>query len=233
VGRNLHDHLVVPVIVDSPKPVPPTLAGLTQLHSHLFWRSRPGLIAPDAQPLCFHVPVYEPWMEGPSDGYTLYSGLIRPASRGVLRLRSAEVGVGPELDARLLRCESDMDTLIDTLELCREIVRQPSLREWSAQERYPGPGARSRADLRDYIRRSVASYHHQVGTCRMGRDAEAVVDPQLRVRGIEGLRVADASVMPFVTSGNTAAATMMIGERAAVELVGGAPAAGALAAQRA
>ena len=232
VGRNLHDHLVVPVIVDAPKPVPPAIPGLTQLHSHLFWRSRSGLLAPDAQPLCFHVPVYDAWMEGPADAYTLYAGLIRPASRGVLRLRSADRSVPPELDPQLLTCDSDMDALVATLELCREIVRQPALREWSKQERYPGPAVRSREDLRDYVRRSAVSYHHQVGTCRMGQDAAAVVDPELRVRGIDGLRVADASVMPFVTSGNTAAATMMIGEKAAVELIGARPAA-TLALQRA
>ena len=82
------------------------------------------------------------------------------------------------------------------------------------EERYPGPGVRSGRDLRDYLRRTAVTYHHQVGTCRMGVDEMAVVDPELRVRGVEGLRVADASVMPEVTSGNTHAPTVMIGERA-------------------
>ena len=216
VGRNLHDHLVVPVIVDSPRPIPPAIPGLTQLHSQLFWRSRSGLIAPDIQPLCFHVPVYDPtWMEGPADAYTLYAGLIRPMSRGALRLRSADPNVPLELDPRLLSAGADVDVLVDALALVREIIGQPALREWSAAERYPGTDVRSAGQLRDYVRRTAVSYHHQVGTCRMGQDAEAVVDPELRVHGFEGLRVADASIMPFVTSGNTAAATMMIGERAA------------------
>ena len=215
VGRNLHDHLVVPIIVDSPRQIPPALAGLTQLHSHLFWHSRGGLVAPDIQPLCFHVPVYERWMEGPADAYTLYAGLIRPTSRGTLRLRSADPTVPPELDPQILTCASDLEALVDSIELCREIISQAALGDWTAQERYPGPGAHSREELRDYVRRTAASYHHQVGTCRMGLDAGAVVDPELRVNGVEGLRVADASVMPFVTSGNTAAATMMIAERAA------------------
>jgi choline dehydrogenase-like flavoprotein len=220
VGRNLHDHLVVPLIVDSPRAIPPALPGLTQLHSQLFWRSRPGLVAPDIQPLCFHLPVYDPaWMEGPADGYTLYAGLIRPMSRGTLRLRSADPEVPVELDPRLLSCEADVDVLVAALGLVREIVGQPALREWSAAERYPGGEVRSPRELREYVRRSAVTYHHQVGTCRMGQDEGAVVDPQLRVRGVEGLRVADASVMPFVTSGNTAAPTMMIGERAA-QLVG-------------
>ena len=89
--------------------------------------------------------------------------------------------------------------------------RCPSL---TAAELYPGPAVRTDAELRDYVRRTATSYHHQVGTCRMGQGEDAVVDPALRVRGLDGLRVADASVMPFVTSGNTNAPTMMIGEKA-------------------
>jgi choline dehydrogenase len=209
------------VIVDSPREIPPALPGLTQLHSHLFWRSRSGLVAPDIQPLCFHVPVYDPtWMEGPAEAYTLYAGLIRPMSRGTLRLRSADPAIPLELDPRLLSADGDVDVLVDALVLVREIIGQPALREWSAAERYPGADVRSAQQLREYVRRTAVSYHHQVGTCRMGRDDDAVVDPELRVHGFEGLRVADASVMPFVTSGNTAAATMMIGERAA-ELISG------------
>jgi choline dehydrogenase len=216
VGRNLHDHLVVPVIVESPRAVPPTLPGLTQLHSHLFWRSRSGLVAPDIQPLCFHVPVYDPdWMDGPPEGYTLYGGLIRPVSRGTLRLRSADPAVRPELDPQVLARGADLEALTGSLELCREIIAQPALAPWTGAERYPGPGVRTREELREYARRTAVTYHHQVGTCRMGQDAEAVVDPELRVYGVERLRVADASVMPFVTSGNTVAATMMIAERAA------------------
>jgi choline dehydrogenase len=136
-------------------------------------------------------------------------------SRGALRLRSADPNVPIELDPRLLSAGSDVDVLVDALALVREIIGQPALREWSAAERYPGADVRSPGQLREYVRRSAVSYHHQVGTCRMGQDVDAVVDPELRVHGFEGLRVADASVMPFVTSGNTAAATMMIGERAA------------------
>ena len=83
------------------------------------------------------------------------------------------------------------------------------------EELYPGAGVRTREELRDYVRRNAITYHHQVGTCKMGVDQLAVVDPELRVRGVEGLRVADASVMPVVTSGNTHAPTVMIGERAA------------------
>ncbi|MDX6572097.1 MAG: choline dehydrogenase [Gaiellales bacterium] len=220
VGRNLHDHLLSPVIYGSARPMPPALAGLQQLHSHLFWRSRPGLPGPDVQPLFFHLPLYLEGMEGPPDGYTLMAGIIRPASRGSLRLASADPAAAPLIDPAALSCDADTGALISALELCREIGAQTSLSEWRGAELYPGPGVKSRQELAEYARRTAITYHHQVGTCKMGVDAAAVVDPQLRVRGIEGLRVADASVMPFVCSGNTHAATVMIGERAAELVLG-------------
>jgi choline dehydrogenase len=215
VGRNLHDHLLCPVIVSSPRPVPPCVPGVTQLHAHLFWRSRPGLVVPDTQPLCFHLPLYRAEdMSGPTDGYTLMGGLIRVESRGELRLVSADPTVAPAFDPRCLTAEADVEALTASVELVREIARQPALAEWTAAELYPGPDVRTRAQLREYVRNSAVSYHHQVGTCRMGRDETSVVDPELRVHGVEGLRVADASVMPFIPTGNTNAPTLMIGERA-------------------
>ncbi|MFD9814146.1 GMC oxidoreductase [Streptomyces sp. NPDC059080] len=105
--------------------------------------------------------------------------------------------------------------LVDAVELSREIGGQRAFDAWRKAEVAPGPEARTRDDLRAYVRRAVGTYHHQVGTCRMGRGAEAVVDPSLRVYGVAGLRVADASVMPSVPSGNTNAPTIMIGEKAA------------------
>lgn len=215
VGKNLHDHLLAPVIFASPKPVPERIAGVTQLHAHLFWRSRPGLVSPDTQPLCFHQPLYRAEdMDGPADAYTILGGLVRVASRGELRLASADPAAAPVLDPRCLSCEADLEALTASVELAREIGRQPALAEWTAAELYPGPSVRTRDELRSYVRRTATSYHHQVGTCRMGGDDRAVVDPELRVRGVEGLRVADASVMPFITSGNTNAPTLMIGEKA-------------------
>ena len=224
VGRNLHDHVLSPVIYGASRPVPPPLPGLQQLHSHLFWRSRPGLPGPDVQPLFFHLPLYLDGMEGPPDGYTLMAGIIRPASRGSLRLASADPAAPPLIDPDCLSCEVDADALVAAIELCREIGGQAALAEWRGRELYPGPGAGTRQELLDYVRRTAITYHHQVGTCKMGVDADAVVDPQLRVRGIEGLRVADASIMPFVSSGNTHAPTVMIGERAADFVLGSAPA---------
>jgi choline dehydrogenase len=216
VGRNLHDHLLAPVLFASPRPIPDVRPGLSQHHAHLFWRSRPGLAVPDTQPLCFHFPMYDDtWMAGPQEAYTIHGGLIRTLSRGSVRLRSADATAPPLMDPRALTAEGDLDALSASVELCREIGRQGALAEWTARELYPGPDVRTRAEVRDYVRRVAVSYHHQVGTCRMGSDEEAVVDPQLRVRGVEGLRVADASIMPFVTSGNTNAPTLMIGARAA------------------
>ena len=115
----------------------------------------------------------------------------------------------------MLTAEGDLEALTASVDLARAIGREPGLAEWTADELYPGAEVRTRAELREYVRRAVASYHHQVGTCRMGSDEDAVVDPELRVRGVEGLRVADASIMPFITTGNTHAPALMIGARAA------------------
>ncbi len=218
VGANLHDHVLSPVIYGASRSVPPPVAGLQQLHSHLFWRSRPGLPGPDIQPLFFHVPLYLEGQAGPADGFTLAAGLVRPASRGALRLASADPEAAPLIDPAYLSCAADVDALVVAMELCREIGRQDALAEWQAEELYPGPGVESVDGLRTYIRSTAITYHHQVGTCAMGVGALAVVDPELRVYGVDGLRVADASIMPLVTSANTHAPALMIGERAA-ELV--------------
>jgi choline dehydrogenase len=216
VGRNLHDHYIAPVLFASSRAIPGVLPGLSHHHAHLFWRSRPGLPVPDTQPLCFHFGMYDrTWMAGPDEAYTIHGGLIRTLSRGEVRLRSADPTQALAMDPRALSAAGDVDALAASVELCREIGRQGALAEWTDRELYPGPEVRTRAQLRDYVRRVTASYHHQVGTCRMGSDVEAVVDPELRVYGVEGLRVADASIMPFVTTGNTAAPTMMIGARCA------------------
>jgi choline dehydrogenase len=154
-------------------------------------------------------------MDGPEEAYTLHGGLIRSLSRGELRLRSIDPTQPLAMDPRALNAQGDVDALAASVELCREIGRQAALREWTDRELYPGPDVRTRRQLRDYVRRVAVSYHHQVGTCRMGSDVDAVVDPELRVYGVEGLRVADASIMPVVTTGNTNAPTMMIGARCA------------------
>jgi choline dehydrogenase-like flavoprotein len=175
---------------------------------------------PDTQPLCFHMPMYDPaWMDGPREAYTIHGGLIRALSRGSIRLGSADPTAPPIMDPRVLTAEGDLDALAGSVELAREIGRQPALAEWTAEELYPGRSVRTRGELRAYVRHTVASYHHQVGTCRMGSDEHAVVGPELRVYGVDGLRVADASVMPLVTTGNTHAPVLMIGARAAAMML--------------
>ncbi|WP_067458464.1 GMC family oxidoreductase [Actinomadura macra] len=219
VGRNLQDHWLVPVIASTNRP--PTLSrGLPHTQSHLFWRSRPELPVPDLQPLHFGVPLYEPWMDGPPHGFSLMAGLVRPESTGEIRLSGRSPESEPLIDPRVLSHEADLDALCAAVRLCQEIVAGTALQNaWGARELYPGPLAATDEGLRDYVRRTVLTYHHQAGTCKMGVDDDAVVDPELRVHGVDGLRVADASIMPTVTTGNTNAPAIMIGEKAA-ELLG-------------
>lgn len=207
VGENLHDHLLSPVIVATERAIEPPAPGLPQAQTHLFARSSPDLPAPDLQPIHFNVPLYLEGQSGPENAFSLLAGMIRPESRGTLRLDGDEI----VLDPNILATEGDVAQLVAAVELCQRIAGAPALAEWGARELYPGPDA----DLEQYVRDTAITYHHQVGTCKMGVDELAVVDPRLRVHGIEGLRVADASVMPFVTSGNTNAPSILIGERAA------------------
>ncbi len=211
VGGNLHDHLLSPLIFTTEREIGTPAPGVPHAQSHLWARSGPGLVAPDLQPIHFSVPLYEPWMEGPEQGFSLMAGMVRPASRGTIRLSGTGLGDELLIDPETLACEADLLRLEQAVLLCREIGAAPALDAWGARELYPGPSA----ELRDWVRKTAITYHHQVGTCKMGIDADAVVDPQLRVHGIEGLRVADASIMPAVTSGNTNAPAVMIGERAA------------------
>jgi choline dehydrogenase-like flavoprotein len=217
VGRNLHDHLLSPVIfATDAKPVETPSPGVSVTQTHLFWRSDPALAVPDTQPIHFAVPMYEPWMTGPDNGFSLMAGIVTPHSRGALTL----TGPGPHdpvaIDLGALSDERDLRSLEASVRQCREIGAQPALAgEWGARELYPGPDVDDDAALRDYVRRTAITYHHQVGTCRMGSDADAVVDARLRVHGVDGLRVIDASIMPVVTTGNTNAPSVLIGEQGA------------------
>ena len=215
VGLNLHDHLLSPSIWSAEREIIPFEQGLSPIQTHLWWRSRSDLPGPDTQPIHFSVPLYEPWMEGPPNAFTLMGGMVRPQSRGTIRLSGPGAADPLVIDPQILSAEADLVALEASLTQVREMGTAPALARWGARELYPGPEITTASQVRDYVRRTVISYHHQVGTCKMGVDAEAVVDPRLRVHGIAGLRVADASVMPAVTSGNTNAPSLMIGERAA------------------
>jgi choline dehydrogenase-like flavoprotein len=132
-----------------------------------------------------------------------------------VRLASGDPGVGPLIDPNYWADPHDRAMSIRGLRLAREIMRQRALKPYVLAERLPGPEARTDEELAAYAHRHAKTDHHPAGTCRMGSDPAAVVDPRLRFNGIEGLRVADASVMPTVVSSNTNAAAIMIGEKAA------------------
>lgn len=215
VGKNLHDHLLSPVIFTTTvKPVGPPQSGVSVTQTHLFWKSRPELDVPDTQPINFSVPMFGDTLEPiAADGFSFMAGIVTPKSRGTLALSGPGLEDPLLIDLQALAEDDDVASLLASVRQCRSIGRQPALaKEWGAKELYPGSDV-SDDQLDDYVRRTVATYHHQVGTCRMGRDADAVVDGRLRVRGIEALRVIDASIMPLVTTGNTNAPAVLIGEQ--------------------
>jgi choline dehydrogenase-like flavoprotein len=182
-----------------------------------FWRSSQTTDVPDLQ---FHfLPGVgaEAGVTGLSSGVgaTLNAYFVRPLSRGSLRLRSADPQDKPLLDPNYLAEPGDVAGSIDAVEVSREIMRQPAFTDVMKAEVEPGAKATSRADLEDYVRQNGRTGYHPVGTCRMGSDDMAVVSPDLRLRGLDGLRVCDSSVMPSIVGSNTNAPTVMIAERAA------------------
>ena len=148
-------------------------------------------------------------------GFTAAAWQCHPASRGSIRIRSADPLDDPVIETNYLAEELDRATLVAGIRMLREIYNQPAFRDLWEAEVLPGPQAKSDAELLAFARTAGGTVFHCVGTCRMGNDSRSVVDPQLRVRGVEGLRVIDASVMPTVTSANTNAASLMIGEKGA------------------
>jgi choline dehydrogenase len=151
----------------------------------------------------------------PGHGYTLHGCVLRPLSRGRIRLRSADPGTPPRILAGYLQAPQDLDLLLEAVALSRAILAARPFDRYRGTEIFPGEALRTREQLEPLLRAKAETIYHPAGTCRMGKDAGSVVDPQLRVRGIERLRVADASVMPKLIGGNTTAPTMMIAEKAA------------------
>ena len=216
VGQNLHDHSLAPVIYEGDVP-PPSNPAVIPLHAQAFMRSDPRLPAPDMQPLFFHVPLYTGDTQEPvtPSAYTLCAGGVSPTSRGEIRLTGPSIDDPLVLDPNLLATDYDVQTIVENIKMLREVAKQPALAEITKREIYPGPEVQTDEELADYARNALQSYHHQVGTCKMGNDEMAVVDHELRVYGIEGLRVVDASIMPVVPTGNTNAPTIMIAEKGA------------------
>src|SRR5215471_6161749 len=153
----------------------------------------------------------------------LNSAFLRPRSRGTVRLASSDPFAAPLIDPNYWSDERDRIAALEGLKIAREILWQPALEPFVMVERMPGASVTSEQALVDYAFRTCKTDHHPVGTCRMGADSAAVVDPDLRLRGLEGVRICDASVMPRVTSSNTNAPTIMIAEKAADLILGTAP----------
>lgn len=215
VGENLHDHFLVPVIFGTEREVEPPKPYRSVTQTHWFWKSDPSLPVPDTQPINFSVPMLEPDMDPIPWGFSLMAGIVSTKSRGTLKVASADPADGLLIDPQVFADERDLQSMVASVEQCRRVGAQPALAgEWGAKEVYPGPEVTG-DDLVQYVRQRVITHHHQVGTCRMGVDERAVVDPTLRVRGLEHLMVADASVMPTVTTGNTNGPAAVIGEKAA------------------
>jgi choline dehydrogenase-like flavoprotein len=156
-------------------------------------------------------------------GVTLNSAFLRPRSRGTVRLASADPAAMPLIDPNYWADAYDRECALNGLRLAREIMRQPALKPFVLAERLPGDGVESDGDLVEYAYRSCKTDHHPVGTCAMGTGPDAVTTPDLKLRGIIGLRVVDASVMPFVPSSNTNAPTIMVAEKGADTILGRAP----------
>jgi len=151
----------------------------------------------------------------PGNGFTINSTFLRPQSVGWVRLRSADPSAMPLIDPRYLSAQKDKEMAVRQVRTIREVLAQPEIAQFIKEERLPGANAQTDAEILAYVRQYASCDYHPVGTCRMGSGPEAVVDDRLRVHGMTGLRVIDASVMPRLVSGNTMAPTMMIAEKGA------------------
>jgi choline dehydrogenase-like flavoprotein len=241
VGKNLQDHLNVNVINTCLAPI--TLdgfsGGLTALRVALqfmlfksgpgtsnvaeagaFFSSRGDSEAPDIQ---FHFIPAQVIDHGRTrldgHGVTLHACCLRPESRGEIRLASANPEDPPVIDPNYLASGYDLKVLMAGIRKGREILAAKAFKPYLGKERIPGAAQLSDAQLEDFIRATAETEYHPVGTCKMGSDAMAVVDERLRLRGIEGLRVVDASIMPTIVSGNTNAPVIMIAEKAAAMIL--------------
>lgn len=238
VGRNLHDHLLTFVQCACRKPI--TLRPATRWPRQLlvatrwlftrsgwgatnhfeagaFVPSRNGSGRADVQ---FHfLPLASPRPDRPNHvkvhGFQIHAGPQRPRSRGILRLRSGSFREPPLIDPRYLDDPGDADDMRRAIRLAREVIAQPAFDGFRGDELGPGAELVTDSDLDRYISAAAVTGFHPCGTCKMGTDADSVVDGALRVHGLEGLRVADSSVMPAITTGNINAPTIMIGEKAA------------------
>ncbi len=238
VGQNLQDHLAVCVSYACTRPITLAVAeSLGNVLKYLFFgrgmltsnvaeagafvKTRPDLSAPDLQ---FHFgPAFyldHGTTRPAGHWFSVGPALLRPRSRGTLTLRSADPLAQPVIRPNYLSDPADLPVLVEGVRLARAVVRSREFQPFRGEENYPGPSAKTDEDLADHVRAHGETLYHPVGTCKMGTDPMAVVDPELRVRGVEGLRVVDASVMPSIVGGNTNAPTIMIAEKAADLITG-------------
>jgi choline dehydrogenase len=236
VGCNLQDHLDFCTLYKCTQPITYDFSSAQELAvalRYLCTRSGPGVsniaeagafvrtaLAPDGRPdVQLHFVPAQLDDHGRNrlagHGFTLHACVLRPRSRGQLTLRSSRPEEAPRIQARYLTETQDMTSMLEAIGLSRQIAQSQPFGRYRGPEIFPGAQATTRPALEDVVRRKAETIYHPVGTCRMGADAASVVDPQLRVRGIEGLRVVDASVMPRLIGGNTNAVTIMIAEKAA------------------
>ena len=183
-----------------------------------FVRSREGLEAPDL--LLGWVPMLtEPGPKGPrisrQSGFTCYAHPMRPESKGHIHITAADPRRPPAINFNFLSSPPDAELTVRAIRMARAIMTAPAMAPLQVSEIAPGPDRTTDDEIIDWVRKAAETTYHPVGTCKMGSDPMAVVDSQLRVHGIDGLRVADASIMPTLTSGNTNAPSIMIGEKAA------------------
>jgi choline dehydrogenase len=216
VGRNLQDHvLVAGLCFQAKQPLPRTNNNLSS--SAAFWKSRPDLDVPDLMLVSTQVPVLSDEIRArypiPDEAFCVVLGLVQPRSRGFVRMKTAKHDGQLEIQPNFLAEQADVDALVSGIGLGLDITSRPAFRKLIERRVAPVRGlSLSREETVTFLRRSCTSYFHPVGTCAMGSGREAVVDAELRVRGVDGLRIADASIMPTITSANTNAPCVMIGE---------------------
>ena len=212
VGANLQDHVSFGCIWEYREPIAPRNSGS---EATLYWKSDAALTDPDLL-FCqveFPVPSPETAPRGvPQHGWTMFAGLAKPKSRGRVRLASADPNVRPRIELNTFGHPDDLKAAIACVELCRDLGNTQAFAPLVTREAMPGP--LRKADMERYVRDAAVTYWHQTCSAKMGRDAMSVVDANLRVYGVEGLRVADGSIMPTVTTGNTMAPCVIIGEKA-------------------
>jgi choline dehydrogenase len=237
VGGNLQDHLDVilqwrctqPVSLNANARLIAQIATLAQwmlrktgqgsyipTPAGAFFSTRPGLSAPDMQIhfVAALVPPHGRGGMGAEHGFQMHVCQLRPESRGTIQLKSPDPGRHPAIDPNYLSAPSDLDTLLAGIEVARRIVHASAFDPYRGPEVWPGDGVCERDALVSAVKDWAETIYHPVGTCRMGADPASVLDPQLKVRGVEGLRVVDASIMPTLITGNTNAPTIMIAEKA-------------------